>query len=132
VEERAASRAAPEEEEAVNQEREHGPELRSMFAGVNTYTTGDICTAGNAFAARDTDATPPTGRPRLHRRTTVSTAPTLLSPSPWSPSCVGFATSRRVTVVPYLSAGHRAAGLPYRDGGAPEPIVLLGAAVAVR
>jgi hypothetical protein len=78
-EERAASRAALEEEEAVNQEREHGPELRSTFAGVNTYTTGDICTAGNAFTARNTDATPPTGRPRLHRRPNVSTTTATLS-----------------------------------------------------
>jgi hypothetical protein len=83
-------RAAPEEEEAVNQEREHGPEPRRTFAGVNTYTTGDIYTAGNAFTAQNTDATPPTGRPRLHRRPTVSTAATLLSSPPWTPSCDGF------------------------------------------
>jgi hypothetical protein len=83
-------RAAPEEEEAVNQEREHGPELRRTFAAVNTYTTGDIYTAGNAFTAQNTDATPPTGRPRLHRRPTVSTAATLISSPPWTPSCDGF------------------------------------------
>jgi hypothetical protein len=35
----------------VNQEREHGPELWRTFAGVDTYTTGDIYTAGNAFTA---------------------------------------------------------------------------------
>jgi hypothetical protein len=61
-------RAAPEEEEAGDQEREHGPELRETFAGVNTYSTGDIYTAGNAYTTQNTDATPPTGRPRLHRR----------------------------------------------------------------
>jgi hypothetical protein len=38
------------------------------IAGVNTYTTGGIYYAGNAFTARNTDATPPIGRPRLHRR----------------------------------------------------------------
>jgi hypothetical protein len=72
----------PEEEEAVNQEREHGPELRRTFIGVNTCTTGDIYTAGNTSTAQNTDATPPTGRPRLHRRPTVSTAgqSTLFSP----------------------------------------------------
>jgi hypothetical protein len=59
-EERAASRATPEEEEAVNQEREHGPELRSTIAGVNTYTTRGIFIAGNAF-------TPGTPTPR-HRQ----------------------------------------------------------------
>jgi hypothetical protein len=87
------------------------------IADVNTYTTGGIYFAGNAFTARNTDATPPIGWPRLHRRPTVSTAATLLSSPPWSPSCDGFATSRRVAVIPCLSAGHRAAGLPYRDEG---------------
>jgi hypothetical protein len=72
-------RAGLEEEEAGNQEREHGPELRETFAGVNTYSTGDIYTAGNAYTAQNTDAMPPTGRPRLHRRPTVSTARPLYS-----------------------------------------------------
>jgi hypothetical protein len=76
---RRRRRAAPEEEEAGNQEREHEPELREEFAGVNTYSTGDIYTAGNAYTAQNTDATPPTGRPRLHRRPTVSTARPLYS-----------------------------------------------------
>jgi hypothetical protein len=82
--------AAPEEEGAGNQEREHGSELRRTFAGVYTFTTGDHYTAGNAFTAQNTDATPPTSRPRLHRRPTVSTAANLLSYPPWTPSCDGF------------------------------------------
>jgi hypothetical protein len=112
-EERATAAARRERKEPGTRSREHGPELRETFAGVNTYSTG------NAYTALNTIATPPTtpSRPRLHRRPTVSTARPIHSLlPPWSSSCVGFATSRRVTVIPCLSAGHRAAELPCRDG----------------
>jgi hypothetical protein len=87
--------ASPGEEGAGNEEREHGPELRETFAGMNTYSTG------NAYTALNTIATPPTtpSRPRLHRRPTVSTARPLHSLLPLGLLPVlAPRTSRRVAV----------------------------------
>jgi hypothetical protein len=102
------------------------------IAGVNTYTTGGASTSPERLHARNTDATPPTGRPRLHRRPTVGTAALLLSSPPWSLSC--DASRRRDASLLFLAwllavAPH---GCRTATKGAPEPFVLLGAAVAVR
>jgi hypothetical protein len=94
--------------------REHGPELRETIAGVNTYSTG------NAYTALNIIATPPTtpSRPRLHRRPTVSTARPIYSLLPLGLFPVMNRRRRDASpVCSCLDAGHRAAGLPYRDGG---------------
>jgi hypothetical protein len=94
--------------------REHGSELRETIAGVNTYSTG------NAYTALNIIATPPTtpSRPRLHRRPTVSTARPIYSLLPLGLFPVMNRRRRDTSpVCSCLDAGHRAAGLPYRDGG---------------
>jgi hypothetical protein len=59
------------------------------------------------------DPKPATTTPPPHREHRPAN---LFSSPPWSSSCDGSATSRRVAIIPCLGAGHRAAELPCRDG----------------
>jgi hypothetical protein len=128
-EERAAAAPRRERKEPGTRSREHGPELRETFAGVNTYSTG------NAYTALNTIAMPPTtpSRPRLHCRPTVSTARPLYSLLP-----LGFLPvldPRRRDASPLFLAWVLAIepqNCRAATNGAPGPLVPLSAAVAVR
>jgi hypothetical protein len=103
-------RAAPGKGGAGSEE----PELRKTTTGVDIYT------AENAYITLNIFTTPPStsSRPRLHRRPTVSTARPIYSLLPLGLFPVMDRRRRDASpVCTCLDAGHRAAGLPYRDGG---------------
>jgi hypothetical protein len=114
-------RVAPGEEEARNQERrEHGPVLRSTSPAW-TPTPPGASTSPECLHARNTDATPPSGRPRLHRRPTVSTAALLLS------SPLGFLPVLASQVWRRIAAEFLPVCWPLRRSlAAPRRMVLLG------
>jgi hypothetical protein len=110
---RRAGKGRSGNEEPGARSREQGPELRKTIAGVDIYT------AGSAYIALNIFATPPTtpSRPRLHRRPTVSTARPIYSPPLGLFPVMNRRRRDASPVCTYLVAGHRATGLPYRDGG---------------